>query len=293
MKSSKIFAIALAALTMTACSDDDNDFNTAGDVTVSMQKPEMSVSEDYNGTFYNIPVVIEGDANGPIKVTVEVSPAETDPAIEEKDYVITQKTITIPSDSKIGYIEFHPVGDNEENPDRVFTATITSAEGATIGSSNKCRVILLDNERLLPEAYAKVIGIWSVECDAGTYPMAITGFEEGEEGYLTNVVLTGWHGQSDCSATAGFSLDASTGKVLLTLPYGQVIATKNFTGYGRQDVQLIGYDGTYIYPTGQQTIESNENVTQFVFSQGVAGAFNSGGWAAWFTELDLVMTKVQ
>ena len=36
MKLNKIFAIALAALTLTACSDDD-DINTAN-VTVNMQK---------------------------------------------------------------------------------------------------------------------------------------------------------------------------------------------------------------------------------------------------------------
>lgn len=292
MKINKIFMIALAALTMTSCSDDDTDYNTAGDVTVSMQQAEMSVSEDFNGTYYNIPVIVTGEANGPVRVTVEFTADSADPAVEDKDYLVTEKSIVIPSDTNIGYIQFYPVGDDIQNPDRIFVATIVKAEGAQIGQNPSCIVTLLDNERLLPEAYAKVIGDWMMSCDAGEYPMTISGYEEGEDGYLTKVVMSGWHGEDVCQAVAGFSLDASTGQVILSVPFGQVIATVNFSGgYGRQDVQLIGFDGQYIYPTGQMTATSNADVNEFVFSQGIAGAFNSGGWVAWFTEQDLVLRK--
>lgn len=291
MKINKILAIALAALTMSACSDDDSDYNTSGDVTVSMQQAEMSVSEDFNGTYYNIPVVVTGDANGPIRVTVEFTADSADPAVEDQDYVVTEKSIVIPSDKKIGYIQFYPVGDNDQNPDRIFVATIVKAEGAALGDNQSCIVTLLDNERLLPEAYAKVMGEWVMSCDAGKYPMMVSGFNEGEDGYLTKIVMTGWHGRQECQSVAGFSLDASTGKILLTVPFGQVIARVNFTGFGEQDVQLIGFDGTYIYPTGSMTATSNDDATEFAFPQGVAGAFDSGGWRAWFTESDLVMSR--
>ncbi len=56
MKFSKIFAIGLAALTMTACSDDDNNMNSAQDVTVSLGVTTLEVDEDDNGSIYNIPV---------------------------------------------------------------------------------------------------------------------------------------------------------------------------------------------------------------------------------------------
>lgn len=291
MKLYKIFAIALAAMTMTACSDDDNDYNSADDVIVEMQQAQMNVSEDFNGTYYNIPVVVIGDANGPISVTVELTADSADPAVEDQDYVVTSKTITIPSDTKIGNIQFYPVGDNDENPDRIFVATITKAEGAKIGTNQSCIVTLLDNERLLPEAYAKVQGDWIMSCSDGEYPMTISGYEEGEDGYLTSVVMSGWGGYDICQGVAGFSLDASTGQVQLSIPFGQIIATVNFTGFGPQDVQLIGFDGTYIYPTGSMAAVSNEDVTEFVFPQGVAGAFNSDGWRVWFTEVDLVLKR--
>lgn len=295
MKISKIFAIALAGALMTACSDNDSDYNTAGDVTVSMQQSEMKISEDFSGTYYNLPVVVTGDANGPIRVTVEVTADPASPAVEDKDYVVTEKSIVIPSDSKIGNIEFYPVGDNDENPDRIFVATITKVEGAQIGQNASCIVTLLDNERLLPEAYAKVIGLWKVECDAGAYPMTVTGHAEGEDGYLTEVTLTGWHGQDICSVNATFGFDASTGALQLTMPFGQVMAKDvEFTGLGAKDVLFIGYDGQYIYPTGNMAIESNPEGTQFVFPMGMAGGIQmDGGWGSWFRELDIKMTKIQ
>ena len=44
MKFNKIYAIALAALTLTACSDDDdNGLNSTSGVTVQMQQSTMSV----------------------------------------------------------------------------------------------------------------------------------------------------------------------------------------------------------------------------------------------------------
>lgn len=95
MKLNKIFAIALAALTLTACSDDD-DINTAN-VTVNMQKTEIEVSEDFStGTYYYVPVEVTGESNGPVRVTVKVEGVGSTPATEGDDYVITSKTIVIP-----------------------------------------------------------------------------------------------------------------------------------------------------------------------------------------------------
>ena len=62
MKYVKLFALAAGAFMLTACSD-DNDFNSASDVTVEMAKSEITVKENA-GTF-NVPVKVTGDPNGP------------------------------------------------------------------------------------------------------------------------------------------------------------------------------------------------------------------------------------
>ena len=56
MKLNKIFAIALAALTLTACSDDDdNNFlggvNTASGVTVEMGNSQFTTQESHTSRF--------------------------------------------------------------------------------------------------------------------------------------------------------------------------------------------------------------------------------------------------
>ena len=129
MKFNKIYAIALAALTLTACSDDDdNGLNSTSGVTVQMQQSTMSVSEDMQqGVYYKVPIVVTGDANGPVEVTVEVQGTGTTPATEDEHYVITDKTITIDADTQIGYVEFYPKGDDVINDDRQFFVTITGA----------------------------------------------------------------------------------------------------------------------------------------------------------------------
>ena len=107
MKFNKIYAIALAALTLTACSDDDdNGLNSTSGVTVQMQQSTMSVSEDMQqGVYYKVPIVVTGEANGPVEVTVEVQGTGTTPATEDEHYVITDKTITIDADKAKQWIK--------------------------------------------------------------------------------------------------------------------------------------------------------------------------------------------
>ena len=56
MKLNKIFAVALAALTMTACSDDDKlELNTASGVSVAMEDATFTIGE--NVDLFNVPTV--------------------------------------------------------------------------------------------------------------------------------------------------------------------------------------------------------------------------------------------
>jgi len=259
MKLNKIFAIALAALTLTACSDDDNVVNT-NDVTVNMQQSSMSVAEDaISGKYYSIPVVISGETNGPVTVTISVSGEGQEPATEDKDYIITSKTITIPAGETVGEFEFYGTGDNIINIDRQFKATIASAEGAKIGAEKSCLVTLIDEDKFLPEAYADVQGSWSCTLGSDTYNLTITGYEEGDPLYLKEVMTSGWNGRADVTAKATMSLDASTMEVTLAFPIGQTMATGiEFVGLGAADVRLCGFDGEYYYPKGGNvTLKSN------------------------------------
>ncbi len=107
MKLNKIFAAALAILTMTAC-DDDDPVNTA-DVTVNMQQTQMSIAEDFStGVYYYVPVVLSGETNGPVTVTIAVEGTGANPAVEDRDYMVTSKTIVIPAGETQGSFEFHP-----------------------------------------------------------------------------------------------------------------------------------------------------------------------------------------
>ncbi|MBP3289170.1 MAG: hypothetical protein J6L79_08070 [Muribaculaceae bacterium] len=296
MKLNKILAIALAALTMTACSDDDDSgYNTAADVTVNMADPTMNATEDYTGIMYNVPIEVTGVANGPIKVTVEMQGVGSTPAEADKHYIVTTDYVIIPEGETIGYIEFHPTGDDEINENRVFDIKIVKAEGAKIGTQTTTTITLKDDDHLIPQAYSATIGNWMVDCSDGQYQVEITGYPEGDPKYGKEVNVVGIGGDPDypnLTAVAQISVDPDTEQIKLTFNYGQVIGTVMTSRFGEQKLQFIGFDGTYIYPTGSQDAVSNPSRTQFAFSEGFAGCYNAGGWYGWFMQLDVSMTKI-
>lgn len=165
MKINKIIAIALAAFTMTACSDDDDSgYNTASGVTVEMAQATFNVKE--NVDLFNVPFNVSGNANGMVTVTIEVKegPANPDdsehptiPAKKDEDYIITSYTINVPAGENVGYIE---IRNNWEqgyiNDDKVFTITITDVKGAAVGNPSSC-VVTLEN---VDDAYTMMLGRW-------------------------------------------------------------------------------------------------------------------------------------
>lgn len=296
MKFNKIFAVALAALTLTACNDDD-DVNSVP-VTVSMQQSTMSVGEDVSaGVYYNVPVVLSANPNGPVTVTVEVEGVGAEPAQEGKDLVITQKTITIPAGEQIGYIQFYPVGDEEINDDREILFTITKATGATIGNEATCRVTFIDNEKFIPDAYAKVQGVWNVSTDDGNFTVNVQGYPEGDPNYLKKIVINNFNGYPFCSVEANFSFDAATMEASLTMPFGQTIASgvQFDAPIGLADIRLASFDGSSLSFNGNVVATSNPEMTMMTWNGGVCGAIMTGGNFSgyiWFGYLTLTMNKV-
>lgn len=298
MKLTKILAVALAALTLSACSDDDPDYSTTPGVTVQMQKNTMVISEDLEaGRYFTVPVELSTEANGPVSVTVEVKSVETSPAIEDKDYRITSKTIVIPAGELVGGIEFYPIGDDEINDDRQFIMTITSARGAAIGQDASCLITLKDNEGLIPNAYAQMAGTWTFKAtdDDGPveFDLVCQVFPESSDYYTKALVFTGWMGYNWTMAVANFSFDASTNQAIITFPLGQWIADEvNFgSALGVCDVMLASVSGNSLVVSGSisATVDENFETISFSDSAEFIGAIFSGSsftgytWFWWDT----------
>ena len=286
MKLNKIFAVALAVLAMTSCDDNKAEdypaflggINTEEGVIVDMKDAEVSMSEDFTGNNYGyIPVVLTGaKANGTVTVTVAVEEVGENPAVEGQDYVFTSKTINIPAGETEGYFELHAAGDDVENPDRTFKVTIVSAEGAKVGNLASAQVSLLDNERLLPEAYAKVLGLWSSSSSSkGTYTCEFVGYPKGHEKYLKAVKVSGFCGVFDVDF--GFTFDSSTGNIGFKFVMPQVVAENAQFNVGVADLICLPMIDGSLYLSGTLMAEFDPTGDTFTFDGGAAvGLFTPG-----------------
>lgn len=305
MKLNKLFAVAFAALTLTACSD-DNDVNTASDVTVAMQSDQMSVSEDFSvGTYYQIPVVVNGTTNGPVKLTIEVAAFGENGAVEGENFLFTSKDIVIPKGQNLGYFEFYPQGDKIVNQDRQFAVTITKAEGATISDKATCIVTLVDNEKYLAEAYEKVQGSWKftgTNPNSGTnynWNVTLTGYAEDEEGYQQKLIMSGIQGYEWCSIEVDFSFDAATMRAQLVFNFGQFCAYEvDFGDVGLNDVMWAGVSGNSLVSAGSviASADAEYKNVEFPASAAFVGAlFPSDGSAfegyTWFWVSNPAMSR--
>lgn len=154
MKYIKLFMLLAVVTFFGACSSDDDSWNTASDVTVSMKNSTMTIKENMGLT--NVPIEVTGKTNGNVFVTIQVKEVGDNPAKEDVNYYITDKTINI-SDG-VGNVEVEPVDDDEVNADRQFEITIVEAKGAKIGNATTV-VSLKDNDS---QVYEKLQGKWKL-----------------------------------------------------------------------------------------------------------------------------------
>ena len=161
MKFNKYIAIALMGFAMTACSDDDPEFNSASGVTVEMGKAEATARE--NGSIFTLPINVTGTPNGQVVVYLESTPVGENPAVVDENYIVTSYRIIIPEGTTTGYVEIEPMDNDEENDTRTFSLTITSAEGASVGAQASTVVSLLDNDQ---DPYEKMTGSWVLTATA-------------------------------------------------------------------------------------------------------------------------------
>lgn len=95
MKYIKLFMLLAVVAFFGACSSDDDSWNTASDVTVSMENATMKIKESQGLT--NVPIKVTGKTNGNVYVTVEVKEVGSNPAKEDVHYYITDKPSTSPT----------------------------------------------------------------------------------------------------------------------------------------------------------------------------------------------------
>lgn len=266
MKLNKIFALMLAATMFTACSDDDS-WN-GSDVAVNMLKDEISVKE--NGVLFNIPVVVEGEINGPVQVTVEVAEVGENPAMNDVHYLVTQKTIVITPESGKGNIEIMTVDDNDINDARTFTVTIVDVKGGKLGDSAMTTVTIKDNDSVF---YEKLQGNWTFKGinRSGAeiaWPVKVVGFAEEEAGYNEVLYITGVNGYEWAMFELRYHFDMATKTGYLEMPYGTLIAdTVNFGLPDSPNNVIVGTlsDDGYIITEGSATAVWNDDFTQITF----------------------------
>lgn len=295
MKYIKLFMLLAVVAFMGSCSDDDESWNSKSGVTVSMENESMRFKESVG--IVKVPIKVEGEANGPVSVTVEVKETGSNPAKENVNYYITTKTITI-SDS-VGNVELECVDDEDINVDRTFEISIVSAKGATVGSNATTAVTLRDNDS---EFYEKLQGSWVMNCTFNDAPTkwnvkVVGATDEADEDYNKVLYITGMIGYQWTTAKLSYDYDKATGKGSVAFDYlGQYNFAEgvNFTGLGVCNVRLYSVAGNQlsedpIYGTWSADFK---NIT---FDEGTlyGGVFDSsdahkGGW---FEISNITMTK--
>lgn len=295
MKYIKLFMLLAVVAFMGSCSDDDESWNSKSGVTVSMENKSMRFKESVG--IVKVPIKVEGEANGPVSVTVEVKETGSNPAKENVNYYITTKTIKISDNT--GNVELECVDDDKINDERTFEISIVSAKGATVGSNATTAITLRDNDS---EFYEKLQGSWVMNCtfnDAPTkWDVKIVGAtDEEDEDYNKVLYITGMLGYQWTNAKLSYDFDKATGKGSVAFDYlGQYNFAEgvNFTGLGVCNVRLFSVAGNQLSedPIYGTWSDDFKNIT---FDEGTlyGGVFDSsdahkGGW---FEISNITMTK--
>lgn len=179
----KIYTLLLCTVLTTACSDDEEQFNS-GAATVNLQETVMTVKE--SAGLCTVPVVVTGEHTGTIRVTFELIDHT---AKEDENYIVTTKTLLIPAGQETINFEFKTVDDKLVNDDRSFDIEIADVKGASIGENKRLAVTIKDNDSSL---YETLLGTWVFTGTASTnqvtnapvgFSVKVNTAEEGTEAY--------------------------------------------------------------------------------------------------------------
>lgn len=277
MKYIKLFALCLLPFAFSACSEDE--VINSGNSKVGFTSSEMVVSE--NSTYINVPVKVEGEHNGLVKVNVEVSDVNGKQIMLDETLLLTSGSLLIPAGTESVNLELKSsIYTIEDDLDRSFTVKITSSEGAEV--SNSTCVVKIEE---VPDAFAALAGKWQLSDGSGSKIDFDFVPREDRSGYDCTVTYQGLIGNLDVKYSND-KLTITTGNVL----FGNV----EFQGLGVVDVVLAFVDGNSLY-TDDVNAYWNDEFTMITLDYSLTGALFSGSGftgSVWFMT-EVVLNKVE
>lgn len=298
MKYIKLFMLMAAVTLLGACSSDDDSWNSAADVTVGMQSQNMTVSEGKG--LFNVPIEVKGETDGNVFVTVEVKEVGENPAKEDVNYYVTDKTISI-SDGT-GNVEIETVDDDDINDPRTFQVTIVDAKGAKISENASTTISLKDNDA---EFYSKLQGKWKMTCkNARTgaeinWDVKITGAsDESEADYNKKLYITGMGG-AESEVWLSFNYDKETRQgtvafdqlgtyMMFAANYGDPLGVCGVVPFNLLDGKLTDTPITGTWSADLKTVTFGEGTFVAYLVDYETGADKN---AAWFKIKDIKLTR--
>lgn len=284
-----IFCCLMAVAMLTSCNDDEK-INTT-DATVSFGEAEFSVKESKG--LFKIPVVVTGEQNGPIEVTVSVV-ADDAKCKEDVHYYVTSKKVVIPEYKKEVYVEIKAIDDRVINEDRSFSLRIEDVRGAYISRTNSvAKITLTDNDDI---PYERIAGVWTVTAEnilseSGTDPvswdMELSIVDEDDPSYGSAITAAPWavfdgsvpvfdEEGTTLSHQMTFYHNESTGKTTIDMKLGSIMASDlNFgtgedgTDISKASVRSGSMGMTGLTFSGTITGVVNEDFTEITFSNPV------------------------
>lgn len=246
MKLNKLFAAALAVMTLSACDHDTAEdyptllggVNTEKGVTVSLPS---TFTANENEMPFLLPITVTGETNGKIVVTVKTSeltemPDGFEPAKEVEHYNITSYTVNIPEGDTEGYIEVYPVWEvGKINDDRLVEVSIVSVQGATVGN-DKCALIIAN----IDDPYTSLCGRWKLTGTAMTTGAETTLYLDFQtpsatsSSYGSMLKGYGWGDSDFFLPLVNFQFDEDTMTGSVEIGYGYLMADA-FYNFGLDD----------------------------------------------------------
>lgn len=137
MKYIKIAILSvLGASCLLSCKKEEKSFGP-GTATVDFGVTEITVQE--NEGLFTIPLKLEGEPGG-YPVTVQISATSGEQEID-KVLLISSTTIKITEENN-SYVQMVPVYNSKSNDNYEVLLTIESANGASVGGANECRIYI-------------------------------------------------------------------------------------------------------------------------------------------------------
>lgn len=275
----KIYAFFLCTILISACSGDEEQFNS-GVATVNLKETVMTIKE--SAGLCTVPVVVTGEHTGTISVTFKLVDHT---AKEDENYIVTTKTLLIPAGEETVKFEFRTVDDKLINGDSSFDIEIADVKGASIGENKRLQVTIKDNDSNL---YETLSGTWVFTGTASSnnvsnvnvgFAVKVNTAEEGTEAYEHYLVcsnINGFDPDNDIEWNFNWRLyyeyDSETQKT-----YVSVVLGEDVSSYGPYNIRfrrssLDGsssdvYRGEYDTESGVITFE-NANLVGDMYNKG-------------------------